>query len=308
MEGKALLFKEFGDVDAFPICLETQNVNEIVSIVRNIAPAFGGINLEDISAPRCIEIEERLGQELDIPVFHDDQHGTAIVVLAALRNALKVVGKDMQSIQVAVNGAGAAGSAISKLLLSLGVRRVIVCDRSGALFAGREGNMNASKQWLAEHTNPENIRGSIHDAVAGADVFIGVSAGNVLQADDVGRMNRDPVVFALANPDPEIAPEDAQPHVRVMATGRSDYPNQINNVLCFPGFFRGMLDVRASTVTDQMKHAAAQSIASVISDEELHPDYIIPSVFDRRVSQAVAEGVSKAAIDAGVARRQQKSG
>ncbi len=303
MEGKALLFKEFGGVDAFPICLETQNTNEIISIVRNIAPTFGGINLEDISAPRCIEIEEQLRRQLDIPVFHDDQHGTAIVVLAALRNALKVVGKKLQSIRVAINGAGAAGTAIAKLLLSLNVQQIVVCDRKGVIFPGREAGMNPFKQWLAEHTNPDAISGTISDALAGADVFIGVSAGNLLTVEHIRRMNTDPIVFALANPDPEISPEDALPHVRVMATGRSDYPNQINNVLCFPGFFRGMLDVRAAAVTDEMKLAASEAIAGVISENELHPDYIIPSVFDRRVTQAVAEAVSAAAIAAGVARR-----
>ena len=307
MEGKALLFKEFGNVDAFPLCLETQNADEIITIVRNIAPTFGGINLEDISAPRCIDIEEQLRQQLDIPVFHDDQHGTAIVVLAALRNALQVVGKEMASIRVVVNGAGAAGTAITKLLLSLGVQQILVCDRAGAIFAGRKENMNASKQWLAEHTNPDKQTGALHDVIAGADVFIGVSAANVLNGNDVQRMNTDPIVFALANPDPEITPEEAQPHVRVMATGRSDYPNQINNVLCFPGFFRGMLDVRASAVTDAMKRAAAEAIAAVIGKDELHPDYIIPSVFDRRVSQAVADAVSRVAITDGVAHRQQKA-
>ena len=303
MEGKALLFKEFGDVDAFPICLDTQDTEQIIATVRYLAPTFGGINLEDISSPRCIEIEERLQKELDIPVFHDDQHGTAVVVLAALQNALKVVGKDLSSIRVTLNGAGAAGIAIAKLLHSLGVRQIIACDRAGAICAGREENMNVSKVWLAENTNPQRVRGSVHDVIAGADVFIGVSAANALTADDVMRMGADPIVFALANPDPEIAPEDAHPHVRVMATGRSDYPNQINNVLCFPGLFRGLLDVRATTVTNGMKLAAAAAIASVISDDELHPDYIIPSVFDRRVAQAVAEAVADAAIQCGVVRK-----
>lgn len=306
MEGKALLFKEFGGVDAFPICLDTQDVNQIVTTVKHLAPTFGGINLEDISAPRCIEIEERLSRELDIPVFHDDQHGTAIVVLAALQNALLVVGKQLGNIKVVINGAGAAGIAIAKLLISVGVRDIIVCDRAGALFAGRVKHMNPYKEWLAEHTNPNMVSGMLHDAIASADVFVGVSTSNVLSVADIKRMGTDAIVFALANPDPEIDPEEAADHVRIMATGRSDYPNQINNVLCFPGLFRGMLDVRARRVTNDMKLAAAQALADVITPDELHADYIIPSVFDRRVASAVAEAVASAAVAAGVTRRQQK--
>jgi malate dehydrogenase (oxaloacetate-decarboxylating) len=308
MEGKALLFKEFGGVDAFPICLDTQDVNQIVTTVKQLAPTFGGINLEDISAPRCIEIEERLSDELDIPVFHDDQHGTAIVVLAALQNALQVVNKEFAGVKVVLNGAGAAGIAIAKLLLSVGVKNMIVCDRAGAIFAGRLKGMNSYKQWIAEHTNSEMVSGTLHDAMASADVFIGVSSGNVLTVADVKRMAPDSVVFALANPDPEIDPDEAASHARIVATGRSDYPNQINNVLCFPGLFRGMLDVRALHVTSSMKLAAAHALASVIPKDELHGDYIIPSVFDRRVAPAVAEAVSTAAVQSGVARRKQKQG
>jgi malate dehydrogenase (oxaloacetate-decarboxylating) len=304
MEGKAMLFKEFGGVNAFPICLETQDVECIVDTCRYLAPTFGGINLEDISSPRCVEIEQRLAQQLDIPVFHDDQHGTAVVVMAALRNALRIVGKKPADIRVTINGAGAAGIAIAKLLLTRGIGHVLVCDRSGAIHHGREENMNPLKQWVAENTNHEMVRGPLGAAVAGADVFVGVSGANVLTPQDVQRMAADPIVFALANPDPEIAPEDAQPHVRVMATGRSDYPNQINNVLCFPGFFRGLLDVRAQRVVPEMMVAAAQAIADVIPENELHPDYIIPSVFDRRVAPAVAAAVSQVAVEKGVARGQ----
>jgi malate dehydrogenase (oxaloacetate-decarboxylating) len=272
-----------------------------------LAPTFGGVNLEDISSPRCIEIEERLASELDIPVFHDDQHGTAIVVLAALRNSLKVVGKGLSTVRVTVNGAGAAGTAIARLLHAVGVPHIVVCDRTGAIFRGRSENMNASKEWLAENTNPDAVSGTLHDAIAGADVFVGVSTANVLKANDVRRMAADPIVFALANPDPEISPEEASSRARVVATGRSDYPNQINNVLCFPGFFRGMLDVRAVYVTREMKLAAAEAIAGVIAEDELHPDYVVPSVFDRRVSIAVAKAVGNAARQSGVARRQHKT-
>jgi malate dehydrogenase (oxaloacetate-decarboxylating) len=306
MEGKALLFKEFGGVDAFPICLDTQDVRQIIDTVRFLAPTFGGINLEDISSPRCMEIEQTLAEQLDIPVFHDDQHGTAIVVLAALRNALKVAGKEIAEIRVTINGAGAAGIAIAKLLSSVGVNRIVLCDRSGAIYNGRTDNMNPVKQWIAQHTNPDRVSGSLSDSVTGADVFIGVSAPDVLKVDDIKRMASRPIVFALANPDPEIAPEAALPHVAVMATGRSDYPNQINNVLCFPGFFRGMLDVRAREVAEVMKIAAAEAIAGVIAEGEVLPDYIVPSVFDRRVATAVAEAVARAATDSGVARRQHK--
>jgi malate dehydrogenase (oxaloacetate-decarboxylating) len=304
MEGKSLLFKEFSGVDAFPICLDTQDVDRIVDTCTYLAPTFGGINLEDISSPRCMEIEERLASQLDIPVFHDDQHGTAIVVMAALRGALRVVGKQPSNVRVTINGAGAAGIAIAKLLLSQGVGQIVICDRSGAIHRGRTVNMNASKRWAAENTNFDLIQGSLNEAIAGADVFIGVSGPQALTVRHIQRMAHDPIVFALANPDPEIAPEDAQQYVRVMATGRSDYANQINNVLCFPGFFRGLLDVRAQKVVPEMKVAAAEAIADVISENDLRPDYIIPSVFDRRVVQAVATAVSQAAIQTGVARHQ----
>lgn len=308
MEGKAALFKEFGGVDAFPICLDTQDAERIVEICQSLSPTFGGINLEDISSPRCVEIEEKLASRLDIPVFHDDQHGTAIVVLAALQNALKIVNKSLKDIRVTINGAGAAGAAISRLIRKAGVEQIVACDREGAIFQGRQPPMNPVKQWLAENTNAEGIKGPLSTAIRGSDVFIGVSAADVLTVDDLKAMARDPIVFALANPDPEIDPELAIPHAGVIATGRSDYPNQINNVLCFPGFFRGMLDVRACRVTEVMKIAAANAIASVIPNEEVLPDYVVPSVFDRRVVKAVAEAVSKAAVDSGVARREQKSG
>lgn len=303
MEGKALLFKEFGKVDAFPICLETQDVEEIIRTVKLLAPTFGGINLEDISSPRCVEIEDRLEAELDIPVFHDDQHGTAIVVLAALKNALKVVGKSMEEIRVVINGAGAAGVAIAKLLLSVGVTQMIVCDTAGAIHKDRTDKMNSLKVWLAEHTNAENLSGSLSEVIQGADVFIGVSVAGALKVDDVRKMAKDPIIFALANPDPEITPEEVGKLVRVMATGRSDYPNQINNVLCFPGLFRGLLDVRAKEVNEAIKVAAANAIAEIISENELHEDYVVPSVFDRRVATAVAETVARVAVETGVARK-----
>jgi malate dehydrogenase (oxaloacetate-decarboxylating) len=307
MEGKAILFKEFGGVDAFPICLDTQDTEKIIETCRIIAPAFGGINLEDISAPRCVEIEERLEAELEIPVFHDDQHGTAIVVLAALTNALKVVNKQADSVRVVINGAGAAGMAITKLLAAVGVKQMIVCDRQGAIHRGRTA-LNDLKLWLAEHTNQEQKQGSLSDVIAQADVFVGVSSSDVLTAEDVQQMASDAIVFALANPDPEIRPELAAPFVKVMATGRSDYPNQINNVLCFPGLFRGLLDVRAREVNLEMKVAAAKAIAETIPENDLHPDYIVPSVFDRRVATAVAEAVSRSAIETGSARRGQIPG
>ncbi|MFM8250533.1 MAG: NADP-dependent malic enzyme, partial [Planctomycetota bacterium] len=303
MEGKALLFKEFAGVDAFPICLDTQDTEQIIQTVQHLAPTFGGINLEDISSPRCMEIEGRLATSLDIPVFHDDQHGTAVVVLAALGNALRIVQKSMAEILVVINGAGAAGIAIAKLLAAVGVRRQIVCDRAGAVYAGRPQEMNSAKAWLAENTNQEHRSGRLSEVLTGADVFIGVSAPNTLHVADLQRMARDPIVFALANPDPEILPEQAAGHVRVMATGRSDYPNQINNVLCFPGLFRGLLDVRAKRVTTEMKIAAARAIGDLITADELSEDYIVPSVFDRRVAKVVAEAVSEAAIQQGVAGR-----
>jgi len=306
MEGKAMLFKDFGGVDAFPICLDTQDTEEIIMIVRSLAPTFGGINLEDISAPRCIEIEERLDKELEIPVFHDDQHGTAIVVLAGLKNALRRVGKAMSEINIVINGAGAAGTAICKLLITSGARNIIACDRNGALHAG-EPESDPPKQWLAQNTNPGGVSGSLSEIIRGADVFIGVSAANVLTIEDIKSMNVDPIVFALANPDPEIEPSLAEPYVRIMATGRSDFPNQINNVLCFPGLFRGVLDVRASTINTEMKVAAAEAIANVIPPGDLLDDYIVPSVFDRRVAQVVAQAVSLKAVETGVARRKAKS-
>lgn len=304
MEGKALLFKEFGGVDAFPICLDTQDVDEIVRTVKLLAPTFGGVNLEDISAPRCVEIEERLRAEMDIPIFHDDQHGTAVVVVAALTNSLKIVGKQPSQLKVTISGAGAAGMAIAKLLKQVAVQNIICCDRVGAIYRGRQAGMNPVKDWLALNTNPEGVKGSLSDSMRGADVFVGVSAAGLVNVNDVKSMASDAIVFALANPDPEIMPEDAGPHCRIMATGRSDYPNQINNVLCFPGFFRGLLDVRARTVTDKMKLAAAQAIANVIPEHELLPDYIIPSVFNRKVAAQVADAVARAAIDEGVARKQ----
>jgi malate dehydrogenase (oxaloacetate-decarboxylating) len=304
MEGKAQLFKEFGGVDAFPICLNTKDPHEIVQTIKNIAVAFGGINLEDISAPRCFEIEDRLKEELDIPVFHDDQHGTAVVVLAALINALKIVGKKMEDIKVVVNGVGAAGVACSKIVMAAGVTNIIGCDQTGALYEGRAENMNWVKDWYARNTNPGMEKGSVHDVIKGADVFFGLSAPGIIDQADLANMAADPIIFAMANPVPEIMPEDAAGHVAVMATGRSDYPNQINNVLCFPGIFRGALNCRASRINEAMKLAAANAIADIIAPEELHPDYIIPSVFDRRVGEAVAREVEEAAYATGVARRE----
>lgn len=304
MEGKAQLFKEFGGVDAFPICLSTKDPHEIVQTIKNISVAFGGINLEDISAPRCFEIEERLKEELDIPVFHDDQHGTAVVVLAALINALKIVGKRMEDIKLVVNGVGAAGVACSKIVMAAGVKNIIGCDQTGAIYEGRAENMNWVKDWYGRNTNPNKEKGSVHDVIADADVFFGLSAPGVITEDDLKQMANDPIIFAMANPIPEIMPEDATGLVAVMATGRSDYPNQINNVLCFPGIFRGALNCRASRINEQMKLAAAEAIAGIIGEDELHPDYIIPSVFDRRVGEAVADRVEEAAYATGVARRE----
>ena len=304
MEGKAMLFKEFAGVDAFPICLDTKDPNEIVRTVKAISPAFGGINLEDISAPRCFEIEERLKEELDIPVFHDDQHGTAVVVLAALINALKIVGKNMNEIKVVVNGVGAAGVACTKIIMSAGVSNVVGCDQAGALYRGRRGNMNWVKEWYAQNTNPREEQGTVHDVIKGADVFMGLSVPGVIDEKDLQRMAEKPIVFAMANPTPEIMPEVAQPFVSVMATGRSDYPNQINNVLCFPGIFRGALACRASRINEEMKLAAANAIAGLIADNELHPEYIVPSVFDKRIAEAVAGEVEEAAYRTGVARRE----
>jgi malate dehydrogenase (oxaloacetate-decarboxylating) len=306
MEGKAMLFKEFAGVDAFPICLDTTDADEIVETVKRIAPTFGGINLEDISSPRCFEIEERLVEELDIPVFHDDQHGTAIVVLAALLNACRLTGRRLEDLSAVLAGAGAAGLAVVKILMSSGVSDIVACDRRGAIHSGRsdyeDGSMNLPKRWLAENTNAERRDGSPGVMLEGADLFLGLSGPGIIETSDLARMNADPFVFAMANPNPEVRPEEADPHVRVMATGRSDFPNQINNVLAFPGIFRGALDARAPKITEQMKLAAAHGIAGVVSDEELSEDYIVPSVFNRSVSQAVAEAVAEEAEREGVAR------
>ena len=303
MEGKSMLFKQFAGVDAFPICLDTKDVAEIVNTVIHISPVFGGINLEDISSPRCFDIEERLIKALDIPVMHDDQHGTAIVILAALINALKVVGKKLADVRIVINGIGAAGSACAKILLSAGVGDVIAVDRAGALVAGGKYDGNPAWQWVAEHSNKERRRGSLDDVIAGADVFIGLSAPNVLSVAALKKMARAPIVFAMANPLPEIAPEIAEPYVAVIATGRSDYPNQVNNLLAFPGVFRGALDARASCFNEPMKLAAAHAIASVIAPDELSSEYIVPSVFDARVVEAVGKAVVAAALESGVARR-----
>jgi malate dehydrogenase (oxaloacetate-decarboxylating) len=307
MEGKAMLFKELAGVDAFPIPLDTKDPGKIVEAVKLIAPAFGGINLEDISAPRCFEVEERLRKELDIPVFHDDQHGTAVVVLAALLNALKIVRKDIRRIKVVVSGVGAAGTATIKILQSMGTRQIIGVDEHGTIYRGRPVGMDFMKSWVASATNPRNLKGKLADAIRGADVFIGLSVPGVLSVRDVKSMARDRIVFAMANPVPEIQPEEAERHVRVMATGRSDYPNQINNVLCFPGFFRGLLDSRARVVNDEMKIAAAHAIASCVGRGELGPEYIIPSVFNKKVAPAVAREVAKAAQKTGVARRRRRA-
>jgi malate dehydrogenase (oxaloacetate-decarboxylating) len=307
MEGKALIFKEFAGVDAFPLCLATKNVDEIVSIVKAVSPVFGGINLEDISAPRCFEIEERLQRDLDIPVFHDDQHGTAVVVLAGILNALKIVKKKLPDVRIVFAGAGASGIATARLLMRAGARHIIGCDRAGAIYKGRTENMNPMKEWFAEHTNPRRVKGSVGDALRGADIFIGLSGPGVVSLKDIKGMARDPIVFAMANPIPEIQPEEAGPYVRVMATGRSDYPNQINNSCCFPGFFRGMLDVRARRVNDEMKLAAAHALASIVGRSELSEEYITPSMFDARVVPAVAGAVADAAIRTGVARRRRRA-
>ena len=302
MEGKAILFKEFAGVDAFPICLDTKDVEEIILIVRAIAPVFGGINLEDISAPRCFEIERRLREMLDIPVFHDDQHGTAIVVLAALLNALKVVDKRLEAIKVVVAGVGAAGIAVTKILLAAGVRDIVGCDRLGAVYRERPG-VSGVKVDYAAVTNPRDLRGSADEALAGADVFIGVSQPGAISVEGVARMADRAIVFAMANPTPEVPPEAIEAMAEVIATGRSDYPNQINNVLAFPGVFRGALDVRAREINEEMKVAAAHAIAETIAETELSADYIVPSVFNRAVAPAVAAAVAQAADETGVARR-----
>ena len=302
MEGKSILFKEFGGVDAFPICLDTKDVDEIVETVKRIAPVFGGINLEDISAPRCFEIEKRLKEELDIPVFHDDQHGTAIVVSAGLINAFKLVGKPFDEANVVINGAGSAGISICKLLLQLGIGNVVLVDRQGALCPGQDW-MNPAQAEMAEITNKDRQTGSLAEIMKGKDVFVGVSAPNIVTAEMVASMAADPIVFAMANPTPEIMPEEAaKGGVRVMATGRSDYPNQINNVLVFPGIFRGALDAKATGITEEMKMAAAKAIASIVTDDELKEDYIIPGAFDERVAKVVAKAVADEAIKLGITK------
>lgn len=302
MEGKCVLFKEFGDVDAFPLCVRTKDVDEFVETVYNISGSFGGINLEDISAPRCFEIEEKLKEKCDIPIFHDDQHGTAVVVSAALINATKLINKPLDTCKAVINGSGAAGIAISKLLMTLGLKDVILCDRTGAIYEGRE-RLNESKQAIAKVTNRGMVKGSLKDAVVGADIFIGVSAPGVLTPEMIQTMAKDPVVLAMANPTPEIMPDEAKAAgAKIVGTGRSDFPNQINNVVAFPGIFRGALDVRASQITENMKIAAAYAIASIVDDDKLSDDYILPYAFDPRVKDAVAKAVADAAVKDGVAR------
>jgi malate dehydrogenase (oxaloacetate-decarboxylating) len=311
MEGKAMLFKEFAGVDAFPLCLATKDVDAIVETVALVAPGFGGINLEDISAPRCFEIEDRLKARLDIPVFHDDQHGTAIVVLAALLNAVKLTGKRLEDLRVLVVGLGAAGVAVTKILVEAGVPHVVGVDSRGAVHTEREdyldGTMNPVKRWYAEHSNPERLSGGPADVIGGTDLFIGLSGARVMPAEALSRMNEDAMVFAMANPTPEVSPEEAAPYARIVATGRSDYPNQINNVLAFPGIFRGALDVRARQITEPMKLAAAHAIADIIPASELREDYVIPSVFNREVAPAVAAAVAQEARASGVAQADEES-
>lgn len=303
MEGKCVLFKAFGGVDAIPLCVRSKDVDTIVDTIALLSGSFGGVNLEDISAPRCFEIERKLKERCDIPIFHDDQHGTAVITLAGLTNALKIVGKRMEEIKIAVNGAGSAAIAITKLLLSAGVKNITLCDRKGAIYEGRKEGMNSVKEEMANVTNPENRPGTLADTLIGADVFIGVSAPGVVTADMVRTMNKDAIVFACANPTPEIFPDDAKAGgARIVSTGRSDFPNQINNVLAFPGIFRGALDVRASDINDAMKLAASKALAGLISDGELNENYIIPAAFDPRVKDAVAAAVAQAARDSGVAR------
>ncbi|MGP4067491.1 NAD(P)-dependent malic enzyme [Halobacillus sp. B29] len=303
MEGKAALFKSFAGVDAFPICLNTRDVDQIVQTVKLMEPTFGGVNLEDIAAPNCFIIEDRLKKETNIPIFHDDQHGTAIVTVAGLMNALKVTGKSFSDIKVVANGAGAAGIAIIKLLYHFGVRDIIMCDSKGAIFEGRDYGMNDVKDEIAKITNKDRLEGKLSEVMEGADVFIGVSVGGLLSKEMVSRMNDDSIIFAMANPEPEIMPEDAkEAGARVIGTGRSDFPNQVNNVLAFPGIFRGALDVRATRINEKMKIAAAEAIASLVSEEELNADYVIPAPFDTRVAPAVAASVAKAAMESGVAR------
>ncbi len=302
MEGKCVLFKAFGGVDAFPICLKTKDVDEFVNAVYLMSGSFGGVNLEDISAPRCFEIERKLKEKCDIPIFHDDQHGTAVITLAGLTNALKVVGKKREDVRIVTSGAGAAAIAIVKLLLSAGFKNITMCDRTGAIYAGRE-KLNWIKEEMAQDTNPDHLKGSLADVICGADVFIGVSAPGLLTKEMVSTMNKDAIIFACANPTPEIFPDEAKAGgARVISTGRSDYPNQINNVLAFPGIFRGAFDVRASDINEEMKMAAARALADLISDDELNEDYIIPAAFDPRVGPAVAKAVAEAARKSGVAR------
>ncbi len=312
MEGKAMLFKEFADVDAFPICLDTNETEEIIRTVQLMAPTFGGINLEDISAPRCFEIEERLKAELDIPVFHDDQHGTAVVVMAALYNALKIIGKPIESLRVLVLGTGAAGVACTKMMQESGISQIIGCDRRGAISVDREDYVNDEmsqiKRWFAENTNPSRASGGPNEVIEGCDLFIGVSGPGLIEAKSLEKMNKDAMVFAMANPTPEVMPEEAEPYVRIMATGRSDYPNQINNVLCFPGVFRGALDAGAPRITEAMKLAAARGIADVVSEEDLSEDYVIPSVFNREVAPTVARAVVEEAKAEGLARMSEETG
>jgi malate dehydrogenase (oxaloacetate-decarboxylating) len=302
MEGKCSLFKAFGDVDAFPLCIRSKDVDEIVNTVRLLAGSFGGVNLEDISAPRCFEIEKKLKEVCDIPIFHDDQHGTAVVTVAAMLNALKIVKKDIGDINIVVNGAGAAAIAVTKLLMAMGLKKVILCDTKGAIYEGRD-NLNPIKAEMAKITNFDKKKGSLKDVIAGADVFLGLSAPGMVTKEMVKTMAKDPIIFAMANPTPEIMPEEAlEAGAKVVGTGRSDFPNQINNVLAFPGIFRGTFDVRASDINDEMKIAAAKAIASLINDDELNPEYVIPSPFDARVAKAVAAAVAQAARDTGVAR------
>ena len=303
MEGKCVLFKAFGGVDAFPLCVKTKDVDEFVETVYNISGSFGGINLEDIAAPRCFEIERKLKQRCDIPIFHDDQHGTAVITLAGLLNALKVVDKKIGEIKIAVNGAGAAAIAITKLLISAGVKNITLCDRNGIIYKGREKGMNWIKNEMAEITNPEGLKGSLADAMKGADVFIGVSAPNSVNGDMVKSMAKDPIIFACANPTPEIFPDEAKAAgAKIISTGRSDFPNQINNVLAFPGIFRGTFDVRASDINEAMKVAASNALAGLVEPDKLSPDYIIPEAFDTRVGPAVAKAVAQAARKSGVAK------
>lgn len=302
MEGKCVLFKEFGDVDAFPLCVRTKDVDEFVQTVYNISGSFGGINLEDISAPRCFEIEEKLKKMCDIPIFHDDQHGTAVVVSAALINATKIIGKDLGECKAVINGSGAAGTAIAKLLMTLGLKDVILCDRTGAIYEGRE-KLNPSKAEIAKVTNRGMVKGGLKDAIIGTDIFIGVSAPGVLTEDMIKTMHKDPIVLAMANPTPEIMPDEAKAAgAKIVGTGRSDFPNQINNVVAFPGIFRGALDVRASAITENMKIAAAYAIASLVDDDKLNEDYILPYAFDERIKDTVANAVAEAARKDGVAR------